>query len=348
MFQRILVPLDGSARGESAISVAAHLALASGGSVTLLRVVTSPIEFAWSTMESPMSMQEPLEADRAMVINYLATMAGSKALAGVATKTEAVDGLPADTILSVARSQQADLIVMCSHGYSGFKRWALGSVAQKVARHSPVPVFVLHENAGVPTDLHTGGIRPVRVLVALDGSPLAETVLAPAAQLSAALSAPAAGALHLARVLPLASLPEQDHVEPLARVRDMARADADAYLRAIEQRLREGELARLQLSITSSVVINTDSAETLIRMAENGEHMVKVGESTGCDVIAMATHGRGGLQRWVMGSITERVLAATKLPLLIVRPQKTDSAVEKDEETIGVGVRETQTWVGLF
>jgi hypothetical protein len=49
-----------------------------------------------------------------------------------------------------------------------------------------------------------------------------------------------------------------------------------------------------------------------------------------------------------MGSITERVLAATKLPLLIVRPQKTDSAVEKDEETIGVGVRETQTWVGLF
>jgi nucleotide-binding universal stress UspA family protein len=348
MFQRILVPLDGSARAESAISVAAHLALASGGSVILLRVVTSPIEFAWSAMESPMSMQEPLEADRVQVVNYLATIAGAKALAGVATKTEAVDGLPADTILSVARSQQVDLIVMCSHGYTGFKRWALGSVAQKVARHSPVPAFVLHEHAGVPTNLHPGGIRPVRVLVAMDGSPLAETVLAPAAQLSAALSAPAQGALHLVRVLPLASLPEQDHVEPLARVRDMARAEAGVYLRAIEQRLREGELAPLHLSITSSVVINTDIAETLIRMAENGEYMDKVGESTGCDVIAMATHGRGGLQRWLMGSITERVLGATKLPLLIVRPQQADDIAEKDEETRGVAQRETQSWVGLF
>jgi nucleotide-binding universal stress UspA family protein len=348
MFQRILVPLDGSARAESAISVAAKLALASGGSVILLRVITASTEYAWSAMESPTWMQEPLEADRVKVVNYLSTIAESKALAGIETKIEAVDGLPADTILSVARSQQVDLIVMCSHGYTGFKRWALGSVTQKIARHSSVPVFVLQEGAGVPTNLHPGGPRPVRVLVALDGSPLAETVLAPAAQLSTALSAPAPGALHLARVLPLASLPEQDHVEPLVKVRDMARAEADAYLRAIEQRLREGELAPLQLSITSSVVINTDIAETLIKMAENGEYMDKVGESSGCDVIAMATHGRGGLQRWVMGSITERVLEATKLPLLIVRPPKADDTTEKDKETIGVAERETQTWVGLL
>jgi nucleotide-binding universal stress UspA family protein len=128
----------------------------------------------------------------------------------------------------------------------------------------------------------------------------------------------------------------------------MARAEAGAYLRGIEQRLREGELASSQLSITSSVVINTDIAETLIQMAENGEYTDKVGESSGYDVIAMGTHGRGGLQRWVMGSITERVLEATKLPLLIVRPPKADDTTEKAKETIGVGERETQTWVGLL
>lgn len=343
MFQRILVPLDGSARAESAISVAAHLALASGGSVTLLRAVTAPIEFAWSAMESPMSMQEPLEVNRMQVVNYLATVAGSKALAGIETKTEAVDGLPADTILSVARSQQVDLIVMCSHGYTGFKRWALGSVTQKVARHSPVPVLVLHEGAGVPSNLHPGGIRPVRILVALDGSSLSEIAVAPAAQLSAALSAPAQGALHFTQVIHFPSIEGDGQYGAVSETSKLAVSAAKAYLSTVEERLREGDLATLNLLVTSSVVVNTDVAETLIKMAENGEYMDKVGESSGCDVIAMATHGRGGLQRWVMGSITERVLEATKLPLLIVRPQKADDITEKDEETIGVAERETQS-----
>ncbi len=63
MFQRILVPLDGSARAERALPVAARLTRASGGSIVLLRAVTSPIDFAWYAMESPISMQEGIEAD---------------------------------------------------------------------------------------------------------------------------------------------------------------------------------------------------------------------------------------------------------------------------------------------
>src|SRR5947209_2518787 len=132
MFRRILVPLDGSQRAARAIPVATRLARASGGSITLLRVVTSPIEFAWETMESPMFMQETLGVDQARASDYLARIATSDELTGVETTTQVCTGAPAQAILSVARSEQMDLIVICSHGYTGMTHWALGSVAEKV------------------------------------------------------------------------------------------------------------------------------------------------------------------------------------------------------------------------
>ncbi len=85
-----------------------------------------------------------------------------------------------------------------------------------------------------------------------------------------------------------------------------------------------------RLSVTWSVTIDDDIAAGIVRMAENGEDVEGGGAFDGCDVIAMATHGYSGLQRWTVGSITERVLHATRLPLLIVRP--TDMR-EKGHET---------------
>src|SRR5713101_5411625 len=79
---------------------------------------------------------------------------------------------------------------------------------------------------------------------------------------------------------------------------------------------------RSKLSITWSVAGNTDVADALMRVAEQGS--VDRGYSIfgGCDILALATHGRSGIRRWVLGSVTERVLGHTKLPLLIVRPQQ--------------------------
>jgi nucleotide-binding universal stress UspA family protein len=75
-----------------------------------------------------------------------------------------------------------------------------------------------------------------------------------------------------------------------------------------------------RLSVTWSATIGDDIATGIARMAENGEAVEGGGVFEGCDIIAMATHGYSGLQRWAVGSITERVLHATRLPLLIVRP----------------------------
>ena len=341
MFQRILVPLDGSGRAERALPVAARLAHASGGSIVLLRAVTSPIDFAWYVMESPLSMQEGMEADMARATGYLASVAGSPALAGIEIKTEVLPGAPALCIFPVVRALQVDLIVMCSHGYTGRTRWILGSVSQKVARHSPVPVLVLREDGSVPMNLHPDGIRPVRVLVPLDGSSFAEAALAPAAHLSAALSAPAQGALHVAQVLRLPTLYEYGQNDRLAEMKRQGIMEAHAYLSTVERKLREGELAKFNLSVTSSVSVDSDVADALIGIAEIGEEMRDaVEEYPPCDLIAMATHGRGGLQRWMLGSVTERVLDSTKLPLLIVRPNETiaESYVTTEGVLVEVGL----------
>src|SRR5947209_18308742 len=258
MFKRILVPLDGSARAERALPVAARIARASNGSIVLLRVATCPFDFEWYAMESAICMQEVIEVDMAKATDYLASVAGSPELAGIEIKTEALPGAPALSIFSVVRAFQTDLIVMCSHGYTGRTRWILGSVSQKVARHSPVPVLVLREDGSVPVNLHPDGMRPVRVLVPLDGSSLAETALAPAAHLSAALSAPAQGALHVAQVLRLPVMDEYSQNGQLAEMKKQGIREAQAYLSTVEQTLREGDLAKLNLSVTSSVSFDPD------------------------------------------------------------------------------------------
>src|SRR5437763_15795022 len=108
MFQRILVPLDGSARAERALPVAARIARASNGSIVVLRVATSPIDFAWYAWESAIAMQEGIEADMAKVTDYLARVASSPELAGIELKTEVLPGDPALGILPVVRASQTD------------------------------------------------------------------------------------------------------------------------------------------------------------------------------------------------------------------------------------------------
>jgi nucleotide-binding universal stress UspA family protein len=321
MFKRILVPLDGSTCAERAIPVAARIARASGGAVVLVRAVNVAIGFWPSLAGEAAVVQSVLDADQAVADEYLAGIKQAPELADITTETRIVFGPVASAILAVAASAQADLMVLCSHGYTGMTRWALGSVAEKVARSAQVPVLVLREAGPVPSGPHPDVTRPLRALVALDGSVLAKAVLEPAACLIAALAAPAQGALHLVRVVKPV-IPDREGKDPEEQEHFLSKAKR--YLSSTLEQMRAGlvapALANLKLSVTWSVAIETDVAEGIVRVAENGEDAEGAGVFGRCDVIAMATHGRGGIQRWAMGSITERVLSATKLPLLIVRP----------------------------
>src|SRR5256884_9432469 len=196
MFKRILVPLDGSGRAERALPIAAHLARASGGSILLVRVVsTEPASLP--SAPKPILIQTVGEADRVLAESCLAGVAGSDLLSGLSVQTSVPVGLVSPSILSVAADKRADIMVMCSHGYTGVRRWwMVGSVAAKVARFAEVPVLVLREGGPVPEARHPGE-PPLRILVPLDGSDAAKAALVPAAYLAATLAAPGQGALLL-------------------------------------------------------------------------------------------------------------------------------------------------------
>jgi nucleotide-binding universal stress UspA family protein len=315
MYRRILVPLDGSTRAESAVPIAARIARASGGSVILLQVAAIPIEIETENTPSNIYSQTAFDKGIADTKSYLESVAQLASLKDVKTETAAVTGSIAASTLSAIQSLHADMVVMCSHGYTGFKRWALGSVALKLAPHSTVPVLILRDGGSVPT---TQTQQPMRVFVPLDGSPLSESALEPAAQLITALAPSTQKVMHLLRVVDVPSSYGKfrssldEHYD--AGIRAEIKQEYQAYLEAIAKRFTEGDLASYNLSITSSVPINMDVAEAIVQTAEEGEGP----ERSGYDLIVMATHGRGGVQRWVLGSVAERVLHATKVPLMIV------------------------------
>src|SRR5947209_15777987 len=147
MFRRILVPLDESERAEQALPVAVRLAGASGGIITLLEVIPPPTEFGPYWGELPMLVQRIIDTDLIAAAGYLAGVAQREIFAGVETETKTACGSPASTIFAAVKEHEIDVIVMCSHGRTDLKRWALGSVAQKLARHSAVPVLVLREGS---------------------------------------------------------------------------------------------------------------------------------------------------------------------------------------------------------
>jgi nucleotide-binding universal stress UspA family protein len=351
MFTRILVPLDGSKEAERALPIAARLARNAGGSVILVRVVRAPVEFeVGATPPATWApAARPEERDEASA--YLAATQGQAALADVPTTTMVYAGPAAAMILAAVASANADLIAMTSHGRTGMARWLLGSVAAEVARESSVPVFVLRGSdlpAALGMDRGTNQApeagqpqsqaRPLSALVPLDGSHLAEAAIAPALQVLGALAPDAPLALRLLSVvepLPLtaaaplgAGVAGEGQIVLTELDRTML-GEAEEYLCSTAERI-EREAGRLLpgrlVTVTWSAVWSPDVAHTLVSIAEAGRDgkgsAAQASALAPSDLIAMATHGHGGLRRWVMGSVADRVLHSTHLPMLVVRPSE--------------------------
>ncbi|MHB8599478.1 MAG: universal stress protein [Ktedonobacteraceae bacterium] len=324
MFKRIIVPLDGSGRAERAIPIAARLARASDGAIFLVRVVSTEAASLLSAPGRPLLIQTAGETDRALAESYLTGVANSELLTGIEVHTEVPVGLIAPSILTLASDKRADIIVICSHGYTGVTRWwMMGSVAAKVARFAGTPVLVLREGGPIPPERHPGE-QPLRVLVPLDGSDDAKAALMPAATLAVSLAIPAQGGLHLTHVVqPSTTTRKSSRSSDIGGMTKASQNMAWEYLKAtmrqFDDRLKDLANTELNLALTASVAIEDDIAQGIISVAENGGSSDGTGVFGGCEVIAMTTHGYSGRQHWV-GSVTERVLDTSRLPLLIVQP----------------------------
>lgn len=234
---------------------------------------------------------------------------------------------------------------MGSRGDNWLKRSIVGSVTQATFRQSSLPVLVLSQQ-GNSLFLDGGALH---ILVPLDGSELAESVLEPVFQLLSLVTTPAPHRVHLLRVIAAPSA--TSHLRSEAHSADTFQKEEDqaaikALLQTLAERLPSSKLAASHCVITSSVVTHPDVAGTIVKYSQAATD----DGTPSYDMIALATHGRTGLRRALMGSVTERVFGATALPLLVVHPVLAQSYVEQTELGKEGRAQEEnpQSWVGLL
>jgi nucleotide-binding universal stress UspA family protein len=292
----MLVPLDGSPLAEQALPVAAQVCHALAGHLVVARVLPYPVEpLAAMGGYIPGEIYQDLEDDqRRLAQDYLKPLVERLETQGLSVEIRLEEGQPASVLLDVAKRLPADLIVMTSHGRTGLARFALGSVADRLVRDGEVPVLLLRSFA-----TSSAPANPRRALIPLDGTQFAERAL----DLASRLAGPLLREVTLLQV-----------VDP----RDGSHAvqEAQWYLDVVRGRLLE----RLTTgACTVHTLVRTGSAaDAILACAEQGQ-----------DLILMATHGGAGIDRWVVGTVTDRVLRGGQTPLLLVHPPHDHAASER-------------------
>ena len=308
MFRTILVPVDGSELAERALPYAVALARPADGHVILLRAEPlvwrerHPRDATSATLVDP-SCREWLSPANPRARMTLEAAAAQAQADGVAAEVDVQrylrdEAQTADVILTAVQERQADLMVVATHGRSGFARWYYGSVADQIMRAADVPVMLVPATVERPWP----DDRPRRIVVPLDGSPLAEEILDPVGRLAGQIRAE----LILVRVVDGLQLGVIHASSPYTARSLLASelVEARGYLAHMVDRARS-----YGLRVTSRAVAGSPSTA-----------IAAVAHEEDADLIAMATHGRGGLGRLVMGSVADATLQETTVPVLLVRP----------------------------
>ena len=317
---RVIVPLDGSRRSAAVLPYAVALAHATDARISLLAIV-EPLSLH-SGLPSAASLEDD-ERHVAVSSAYLESVATPLRAQGLAVTTVVRHGNPASEILADSEEEEGSLIVMSTHGRTGLERLRMGSVTQHVLRHAIIPTLVVPPGDGEPVE---GAATIAAVTVTLDGSPLAEEALPFATSIARALAAP----LRLLRVIPSLTYPAAGWdagdgtyyplSEELAREEDRA---VEAYLETVAARLRE-----------TGLEVRTAPERGVTGGVE--EHIAADLARQPMGLAVMASHGRGGVLRWALGSTTEAVLARAPCPILIVRAGATTSAGREQVPTHAV------------
>ena len=296
MYEKILVPLDGSQISEAILPYARFLGDQLKLAVELIHVIDSEMPLSASTADQG-RYQEFISAEGASSMAYLKNIATSFS-ASTQVDCRVEHGKPAEVIVDKAAGNSRTLIAMTTHGRSGINRWWLGSVADKVL-HAAANSLLLVRAGDKTLALGAGTLK--RILVPLDGSPLAETVIPYAAELAQKIGLE----IILMRVfgVPVPVFAE-DYGPYVEELWNQVEAEAEKYLDEKAQQLQAQGLSRIAKVATAGF-----AAEKIIDSAR---------ERTDC-LVAMCTHGRSGMNRWVMGSVTDRVVRHCGDPVLIVR-----------------------------
>lgn len=314
MFRHILVPLDGSRHAEQALPVAARLAQAAYGTVTLIQII-NPAGNAESA-----DLSEDLEKRTGASKDYLEHVLQRPYLSHLVSRTEVISGDPANAIAEIAARQPVDLVVLASHGYTRVRRWFQESVAEHLARIAPVPVLMLHDHKPLRVHRNIDGTSFIRALVPLDDSRESLAAIIPATHLVNAFSTPGLGEVHLARVVVSTGAESMPDLETQLQE---ARQQLKAHAQLLHEHLKMASEPDFSPPLFIwAATLEGSVAEGIVRRAEHGEKHAETKSARTCDVIVMTTHNSTDRQKWAKNSITERVLRTAHLPVLIVHPAK--------------------------
>jgi len=295
---KVLVPLDGSRVAEHSLVYLEPLKRLGESQVLLVSVVDETEDF------HSLSPSEAKERETNLLSTYLREVSADvERHVGIEVETKVVSGTPATRLVEEARRYAPDLLVISTHGRSGGSRWRLGSVADKVIRGADCNTLVIGpKSSELETWLDAGAIAPFKsILVPLDGSGLSEKALEVAQSFAQAFDS----TLHLVRAVPIPVMAD-------------GFAGEAAYMPQLMEGMVEGAREYLQgaaqkLNPPVKVIIEVLIGYAAARLEEYAaEH--------GIDLIVMTSHGRGGLVRTALGSVTDRLLAAGTAPVLVVRP----------------------------
>lgn len=300
MSGNVLTPLDGSRFGEAAIPFASTISDHVGWSLHLLHVHVPDPRYRKIHLAAPAEGEIPGERfDRAFKARkaYLEGTVERHSLdVGSMTALKAGRKGVSFTIRRHAEALSTDLIVMSTHGRTGVERFWLGSVADALARATAVPVFLVRTSAEAASDRQMNQVR--RVLVPLDTSPVGEKILEPVLRLAPALG----WSVHLLHVVPTRILFGARSYPLLAGDIVKRHRQGTEYLRGVAARFRDRGVP-----VEIEVVERDDPSRAIVDRAGEME----------ADLVAMASHGRGGLTRAILGSVTDGVIARSSLPLLV-------------------------------
>jgi nucleotide-binding universal stress UspA family protein len=291
MYTKVLVPLDGSSLAEQILPYARLLAEAYGIPVELLRVEDPDIRPPF--WPAP-PRREYLEAAAAKYFPH-------------SQRIERIEqvGKPAEVIVDRTKTDPTCLIAMATHGLSGIRRWLLGSVASKIVQSAKNPLLLVRPTEGLLSAEHpVDEIQIKTVIVPLDGSSLAERILPHVVSLARKLNPE----VNLSRVYTIPPelyvVGDGLYIDALTRQRDAIKKEVDDYLRDKSQSLRAA---------------GADRVIAVAMQGDPGVEVVDLARRTPNCLVAMSTHGRSGVGRWVLGSVAEKVIHYSRDPVYLVR-----------------------------
>lgn len=317
MFKKMMVCLDGSELAERILPYAAAQAMRFNSEVVLFRSVPPPAPVTpGAPMAAPASAEAgllPVGMQRAegAAREYLEGAAKSLRAKGLSVSVEVTTGPAAPALAAYAEKEGVDLVALSTHGHSGLARAIVGSVTDFALRELGLPTLALRPRDGETP--RAAGFQPSfkEILVCLDGSDLSAQVLPYAA----------AEALHFdakVRLLKVLTVPAPVTAAAGAENPVLSGELLDESLRGEEA----GTRAYLDEAARPLMEKGIDVECSVLQPAPIGTAIVDFARERSADLVCMATHGRTGLGRAVLGSVTDQVLRESGLPLLMVRPRE--------------------------